>query len=422
MRKTVAAMLLALLATGCDDGDPVNPFGPDLEPGIGFSLGLDQQAWEKWGFRYPVTTVYAVSESMQVFYRGKGGEWKTLQTRNPQEVFNGVEGVRFDPDGGRAYVSVGFGEASEMQVWFKGRGEVEFVEVADLYDGREVAYSLSNDNWGKSSRGNDGADFLGMTQDASDKYQASIHAVRRFGIPISIAINCNRPPATEEGKWRNMQEELDRRDFSWEPAVHTRTHPCSSNGFLVNGYEEEILGARDDILAQLTNIPYGQYVFEFILPCGHQDGALKQASAGEFLFLRAWDNGSHPSPQDTWYSSWDEEHRFYGIGGYQTKSYDSVLQARTPAGRYYEQDVLELNGAFDQVLSRGGIFYGMFHSDRYENSVIYDPRPGIDGQQGSSLMQHLEYVSGRPRVWYVANGWLYSYRFAAQNLAVESLK
>ena len=81
-------------------------------------------------------------------------EWETLERRFADEVYNGVEGVRFDLDRNRAYVSVGFEGSSEVQLWFKGGSVVEFLEVADLYDGREVAYTLSNDNWGRSSRGN----------------------------------------------------------------------------------------------------------------------------------------------------------------------------------------------------------------------------------------------------------------------------
>jgi hypothetical protein len=93
---------------------------------------------------------------------------------------------------------VGFEGAQEIRLWFRGNGTVEFLEVAEFYDGRRVAYTLSNDNWGRSSRGNDGAEFQGMIHDASDKYQASIHATRSFGIPMSIAINCNRGPATPD--------------------------------------------------------------------------------------------------------------------------------------------------------------------------------------------------------------------------------
>ena len=35
-------------------------------------------------------------------------------------------------------------------------------------------------------------------------------------------------------------------------------------------------------------------------------------------------------------------------------------------------------------------------------------------------MQHLAYVANRNDVWYVANGWLYSYHYVAENAQVAS--
>lgn len=60
----------------------------------------------------------------------------------------------------------------------------------------------------------------------------------------------------------------------------------------------------------------------------------------------------------------------------------------------------------------------MWHPDRYSNSVIHDPRPPVEGVQGSSLIQHLAHVAHRKDVWYVANGWLHCYRYVAENAKV----
>jgi hypothetical protein len=80
--------------------------------------------------------------------------------------------------------------------------------------------------------------------------------------------------------------------------------------------------------------------------------------------------------------------------------------------------VAELDEAFDRVYGSGGIFYALWHPDRFRNSVLYDPSPGEDGVRGSTLMQHLAHVANRKDVWYVANGWLYSYRYVAENARV----
>lgn len=123
--------------------------------------------------------------------------------------------------------------------------------------------------------------------------------------------------------------------------------------------------------------------------------------------------------QTTAYATWDGARRFYGVGGLNPKDYDRVFARRNPKGRFFASDVAELNTAFDQVRAAGGICYAMWHPDRYLNSALHDPRPGIDGTQGSTLVQHLRHVSNRKDVWYVANGWLYRYHYVAENAIVK---
>jgi len=216
-----------------------------------------------------------------------------------------------------------------------------------------------------------------------------------------------------------MQDELDVGDYSWEPAIHSRTHPCSSSGYSdpsYGGYDGQINGCSQDILENLTDIPFGQHVFEFILPCGYSDSTLEATSAGNFIFVRDWTGSDHPSSAG--YDPWNPTYDYYGIGGFETKAYDAVFQARSPSGRYYASDVAELNNAFDNTYNNGGIFYAMFHSDRYQNSVIYSTDAPVDGVSGSSLMEHFKHVANRTDVWYVANGWMYSYHMVAERANV----
>jgi hypothetical protein len=79
---------------------------------------------------------------------------------------------------------------------------------------------------------------------------------------------------------------------------------------------------------------------------------------------------------------------------------------------------VSLDTAFKQVYREGQIFYAMWHPDRYQNSVIHDVRPPVDGIQGSSLMQHLAHVAHCKDVWYVPNGWLHCYRYVAEHAQV----
>ena len=108
---------------------------------------------------------------------------------------------------------------------------------------------------------------------------------------------------------------------------------------------------------------------------------------------------------------------FFAFAGAAVLSALLVITRKSPVA-----SVMFLIVTFFSLAGMFLVLYAMFHSDRYRNTVIYDPRPGVDGEQGSSLMAHLGYVSGRPDVWYVANGWLYSYRYVAERLVVEVLE
>jgi hypothetical protein len=341
-----------------------------------------------------------------------------VERKTSDDFFNGVDCVRFDMAANRVYVSVGFKTSHSFELSFEGTASVKFESVAKYYDGRKAAYTLSNDNWGCNPWAHPGAPWKGACDDESDNYQAALHVSRNFHLPVSIAINSRS--AGGETMWRAMQEELDRRDFSWEPAVHGQTHPKDAAAYAVRGYEAEILGCRRDILQRLRNIPYGQYIFEHILTHGYVDETIQSTDAGEFLFVRGFNWLDNPNSID--YEPWNEKYRFYGVGGLNTKGYDTMLEKREPKGRYFAQDVDELNEAFAKTHRAGGIFYALWHPDRFRNSVLYDPRPGIDGVRGSTLMHHLAYVANRNDVWYVANGWLYSYRYVAENVKVSGAK
>ena len=383
--------------------------------GATFAISIDQAKWKKWGFQYPVTYVFQLPDlrsDAKVLRRDRASDrWKQLEEKAASDFFNGIECVRFDKAHKKAYVSVGFGASNTVELQFAEVPSAKFEAIARYYDNRKATYTLSNDNWGCNERAHPGAPWRGPTDDASDNYQAALHVCRGFQLPLSIAINSRS--AGGEATWRTMQEELDRRDFSWEPAVHGQTHPKSAAAYAVRGYQQEILGCRQDILGRLRNIPYGQYVLEHILTFGYVDDTILGIDSGEFLFVRGFNWDDNPSSND--FAPWNEKWGLYGVGGLNTKGYDTMLEKREPKGRYYAHDVAELNQAFANTYQAGGIFYALWHPDRFRNSVLYDPRPGVDGLRGSTLMQHLAYVAKRKDVWYVANGWLYSYHYVAQH-------
>ncbi len=382
-------------------------------------ISIDESLWNKWGFRYPATYVFDIADvtgEARVLRRDSLTDpWEVLEEKTAADFFNGIECVRFDSTGHKAYVSVAFNTSNNIQLNFENIATVSYNSIAQYYDNRKAAYTLSNDNWGKEPSARPGVPCSGITDDSCDKYQAAVQACRLYNIPLSIAINSQLSGGSS--MWDRMQEELDAGDNSWEPAVHTRTHPCDSSAYNNNGYESEIIGCRDDILANLANMPFGQYVFTFILPCGYEDSSIASTAAGEFILVRDWTGYDHL--WSTVYALWNSTFNYYGSGALETKAYDAVFESRSPAGRYYTSDVTNLNSAFDTVYNSGGIFYGMWHSDRYSNSIIHSTDTPVEGVSGSSFMQHLAHVANRNDVWYVANGWLHAYRMVAQNARVS---
>ena len=383
-----------------------------------FTVTIDQAAWAKWGLEYPATYVFGVEgvgPDWQVRVRDSSGPGQTLPKKSAGEFYNGEECARLDPAAGKLYVSAGFHKSSTIEVAIVGVAKAVYESTARYYDNRRAAYTLSLDNWGCNSWSNPGAAWQGETNDASDCYQVAVRVCRSFRLPVSVAINSRSDGG--EPTWKNMQEELDHGDRSWEPAVHGCTHPKNHAAYLIHGYREEILGCRADILARLRNIPYGQHVYEHILTHGYVDDEIKATDAGEFLFVRGFNWLDNPEGTD--FAAWDARHGLYGVGGLNTMGYDRWLESREPKGRYFAADAAALNAAFDKVCRSGGVFYGLWHPDRFKNSVVYDRRPGIDGRQGSTLLAHLKHVSGRNDVWYAANGWLYCYRYVAQRAVVQ---
>lgn len=410
MKRIALVWMACVIAVWIDSGFRA------AEAGVKYRISIDKAAWERFGFQYPATYVFRLPgvPADAAVVRHDGGSKTVLTRKTPADFFNGVECVRFDAEAKKAYVSVGFHARPVIELEFTNVPAATFESMATYYDARRAAYTLSNDNWGCNVWAHPGAPWRGMTDDASDNYQASLHACRSFHLPVTMAINSHS--AGGDACWRIMQEELDRRDFSWEPAVHGQTHPKDAAAYRVRGYEAEILGCRDEILKRLRNIPYGQHIYEHILTHGYCDEKILQIDSGHFLFLRAFNWLDNPA--STGYMPWNAKYRFYSLGGLNTKGYDTILERREPKARYCARDVAELNEAFDRVHQAGGIFYALWHPDRFLNSAIYDPRPGVEGVRGSTLMQHLAHVANRKDTWYVANGWLYSYRFVADNARV----
>jgi len=256
--------------------------------------------------------------------------WKPLARRASDEFFQGVECVRFDRAGSKAFVSVGFQTNNTVELEFVGVGSAKFDSAARYYDGRKAAYTLSLDNWGCNPWRTLGRPGRGRRTTSPTNYQAALHICRSFHLPLRSRLTAAAPAADDT--WRNMQDELDRRDFSWEPAVTgkrtPRTRSVSDPG--LSGRDPR---CRADILQRLHNIPYGQHVFEHILTHGYVDETLLSTDRGRISLPPGLQLGRQPVEHGL-RTLETRTTDFYGVGGLNTKGYDTLLERSYPPGRF----------------------------------------------------------------------------------------
>ena len=133
------------------------------------TITIDQAAWSKWGLQYPATYVFQVTEcSADAAVKRRDaakGAWTALPQKTADEFFNGIECVRFDRAQQQAYVSVGFQSSPTIELEFSGVGSATFTTIAKYYDGRQAAYTLSNDNWGCNASAHSDSPWKGATDD-----------------------------------------------------------------------------------------------------------------------------------------------------------------------------------------------------------------------------------------------------------------
>jgi hypothetical protein len=309
----IILLFLPIFPTLSVFADPVNS--------TQFKVTIDENLYNKWGFKYPVTYVFNLpggSTGIEVYIRDSASEpWVPVMEKTSSDFFDGIEAVRYDYANNKAFVSVGFETVNTIYIKFNNVAGVTFDSIAKYYDDRTAVYVMTTDDWGIDISAwygkTTGVACAGnMTNPVCDKYQASIIAARYFNIPMSVAITTQQPwddPLQNAAKWDRMQEELDFADNSWEPAAHSRTHPCDENGSYyayTGGYDWQIIGAAQDILANLYNIPFGQYVFTFVLPCGYLDSTIASTAADKFIFLR---NGGDGVIND--YAPFNPAYNFY---------------------------------------------------------------------------------------------------------------
>jgi len=385
-RFTLALVLLALVLL------PMGVALASSNTSSEFKISVDPTAHETYGLSYPVTYVFELPANIQsakVYYRYSLNEtYIPLTEKTPSDFFNGINAVRFNYSEHRAYVSIAFAPYSD-DIYLKftdGQGSpinVTFVEIAKYYDNRKAVVTATADDW------------IGLPDfDQAFKNACKAFRERQMWITVGIVPRYNTSYTNYQEvlvNWTSIQEEIDAGFV--EPASHSMTHPHTP----YDDYDWEIGASKQYIIDNLTLPKFNrkgskEYVYVWIRPYGDGDSVVRQ-KLGQYKYLIDRDTTTN-NPQ--WFSSWDSTNGLYNPVG------RSIMM-----GSDGVTDLATLNSAFDTAYNNGGIYHLMMHPIK------------VDWSNGSYALQHLDYISGRKDVWYVAFGHLYVYHYVQERGVVN---
>jgi hypothetical protein len=315
--------------------------------------------------------------------------WQKIPQYWQDELFNGVEAVRFDYTNKRAYVSVAFSAwSNDIYVKIsdpKGNGiPITYVGITDFYDNRRVVVCWTIDD-------------VGMTPDGNTNFLAASRAFADAQVWWTPSIN------TESWWWGIIESgnysvyQIGINNGFTEMSAHSRTHPQPPYA----DYDAEIGGCKDDIINHL-DLPYKkgmkEYVWSWVEPSGESDAMVLQ-KLGEYKYL-ASRTVAIPNT-DIW----------QGTGGASPwASFDAVnnLYARAVPSVFLDAySLANANTVFDKVHASGGIYLVYGHI-------------GSSWNVGDQYYEHLQHVKGKADVWYVGFGQTYAYHYTQKVAKVVS--
>lgn len=334
-------------------------------------LAVDSITHRDYGLVYPVTYQFSIppgSQNLKVFKRyNESQEWTQINEKNSNDLFNGVEAVRFDYQNNKAYVSVGFSSVSDEIHLLVLNNSSELVravyqDIPEYYDNRSAAVTITSDDWASLH---------------DDSFVAAANAIRSRDMWFTPGIITQYVGSTTS--WSLIQEHIDRGNI--EPASHSRTHPSS---LPYTDYDSEIGGSKLDIVNNLNMPPLNrsgdnEYIYAWIEPSGLSDSTIRiKLGQNKYLSDRSvlWDDV---------FSGWDNTNGTFDRIGV---SYN-----------YGNEDLTAANNKFDSVISLGGIYH------------LWGHPYSISWADGSWILDHLDHIKHRTNVWYAGFGHLYLYHY-----------
>jgi hypothetical protein len=345
---------------------------------------VDNKFHFDYGLIYPITYQIGLSENrsnLRAFTReSKEKDWIKLEEKTTDDFFNGIDAVRFDYENAKAFISVTFAQLSDsifikIVNEFGEAEEILYNNITKYYDNRDAVVTSTADDWA------DYSDF---------KFVQCCRAFRKRKLWLSTGIITN---LCSSSTWSNIQNQID---LGYVEAIaHSRNHPHTP----YSDYDSEIEGCKNDIIDQLDlpaqfRLYDKEYVYIWIAPFGDYDDIVDSVvAANKYLASRLYYTDYHKL------ADWNENRGMFSPFGVSLEIGPTEIDGQPWMGT---NDITILNSTFDSISTSGGIYHPMIH-------------PNTDVYTKNYFYEHLEYISGRNNIWYVATGHLYLYHILKDN-------
>jgi len=251
------------------------------------------------------------------------------------------------------------------------------IDTTQYYDDRKAAVIFTADDWSGDETNH-------------QAFLRTCKLARKYGVVVSPGLIPGLPghtlPCIQDHQWDDIQSQIDAGSVS--PVSHSMTHPGKDHSYTDRtSYWMEVGGSKQTILGKLAfpqenwfnNL---QYLAGWLEPYGKSDGQVKNMLRNcQYLVSRDTALG-----QFSW-GSWDDTYSMYFCG--LTTDLKSLSL---------------VNGMFEQVLRRGGIYHFNIHPAKY------------DWPNDDTLERHLRHIGLREDVWYVGFGPAYMYRYVVEKV------
>jgi hypothetical protein len=331
----------------------------------------------QYGCAYPLTYQFDTAPGgggLKAWRKHNAGDpFALIQEKRAGDFFNATEAVRFDDAAHRAYVSASFSGTSDS-LFLRITDSLgnplppRYLGISKYYDNRRAAVTVTADDWADWTEG---------------WYPSLLGIFRRHGLYVTAGVITGAGNISRF-TWLGIQNQLNLGNV--EVAAHSRTHSHTPYA----QPDSEVLGCERDIkvltLPPLFSSNNAGFIYVWLAPYGDYDTSTDSLlGVGQYLVARLYTYAQSPL------SAWQDQRRHFA-------PVTPTLEIGAPSWGGGDTSIASLNGTFDTIAAQGGVYHVMWH-----------PQVIITDTAKPYFVNHLNYISSRPDVWYVNLGHLYLY-------------